>query len=65
VNDFAHGGGLKGNPHLVHPLWLVWFVVKNKKTHNMRRPEVSASGWMTVRRQYPKVVVAKKKKPTV
>jgi len=30
-SDCAHGGGLKGDPHLVDPLRLVWFVVKKEK----------------------------------
>jgi len=49
ISDCAHGGGLRGDPHLVDPLRVVWFV----KTHDMRRPVVSASGCMTVRRQDP------------
>jgi len=31
ISDCAHGGGLKGDPHLVDPMRLVWFVVKKKK----------------------------------
>jgi hypothetical protein len=31
ISDCAHGGGLRGDPHLVDPLRVVWFVVKKKK----------------------------------
>ena len=55
ISDCAHGSGLGGDPHLVIPLRVEGGMVRGKKekTHDMRRPVVSASGWMTVRRQDP------------
>jgi len=37
TNDCDHGGGLEGDPRRVDALQLVWFVVKKRKTHDMRR----------------------------
>jgi len=52
MSDFAHGGGLKGDPLLlIREVGMVRG--KKEKTHEMRRPAVSTSGWMTVRRQDP------------
>jgi len=31
ISDCVHGGGLRGDPHLVHPLRVTWFVVKKEK----------------------------------
>jgi len=31
ISDCAHGGVLRGDPHLVDLLRVVWFVVKKKK----------------------------------
>jgi len=31
ISDCDHGGGLRGDPHLVDPLRVAWFVVKKKK----------------------------------
>ena len=62
MSDFAHEGGLKGDPPLVDPLRLVWFVVKKRKTHERRRPAVSTSGWMTVRRKILEGYSGKKEK---
>jgi len=30
ISDCAHGGGLKGDPNLVDPLRMAWFVVKKE-----------------------------------
>ena len=55
MNDCVHGSGLKGEPLRVQKLIVAVGMVRGEKEkpHNMRRPVVSASGWMTVRRQHP------------